>query len=880
MPRIDQSIKSLFINVRNLVEHLIPSTFNQNIDLTPRHIHFMQQGQVWHSILQTEFMKLAKSDKELYCTCEAFVSDTLHLPHNWKGVIRGRLDGLFYNKKAKEYTLIEIKTINDLFYDGELRENWRLQTLFYLWLFINQAKSSRDKIHEQMAIPKEKLDLTPFRSNTFKGEVHVVNPLTQERWKITVEYSFSEIRDQIYEAFNKALTFYKRRIDHMELFRTITKLPWFFDEYRPGQHENLQKLRQKIRDKRIALVTAPPGAGKTALVLKTLLELAIINQKQVFYSSSKNTQQIEAIHILRRLNAQLDSPLWIVVLTARENYCLNESTCNPQTCDYYQNMNKNPVHYAELFESNPICDVVTLKNLAGPTNRFCPYYQSKQMAGYADIVIGDQNYQFSPEARLGLLTRQKHPLLFSKRDLPFYYIIDEAHNLGPRLRNLLTSQLDISWFEKEGMRGIQKLKLDKLWILRLAKLLNYMTQFFKNLPTISTPSFETSLKTAFDLLNSKENDDLSNNESLLQMKYHSDEGDHWSIKITKKEINDLDSILSLHNIAILELEKEFISKVDLYQIMLPFLQEWTEILNTVSELKIGMEKTLEEVPQYQLFYQHGNNIKLEAFCLDVSPHIKKVLEKTPGTIVMSATLYPEHFFRMLFDLNKKEASYIELKNYFPIKNRQTLLLTDFNTRFNERPENLLKFAKFLEKLQSIKPGNYLIFLPNLELMKFLQIELSKLLIPALTQDTFMKDSILTTSANNMYLCALGSILSEGVNISGLTGVIIFSPGVLPPSYRRNLLQEYYKLKIRETSKEQSFNLAYLIPGMIKVLQAAGRLHRSPNDKGIIYLVGQRFQNSPYYEFIPQYLQPIEKATLSNFHENVNKFWGESIHKQL
>jgi Rad3-related DNA helicase len=88
------------------------------------------------------------------------------------------------------------------------------------------------------------------------------------------------------------------------------------------------------------------------------------------------------------------------------------------------------------------------------------------------------------------------------------------------------------------------------------------------------------------------------------------------------------------------------------------------------------------------------------------------------------------------------------------------------------------------------------------------------------------------------------------------------------------LQEYYKFKAVDGSVEEAFNLAYRIPGLNKILQAAGRLHRSANDKGIIFLLGERFSSDYYKNFFPEFLKPIS-ITTSNFVESeIKNFWAK------
>jgi Rad3-related DNA helicase len=703
------------------------------------------------------------------------------------------MDGLFYNALENEYTIVEIKTINNFHYDEKPNEAWVRQLQFYVWLFLNQTSVSLGKIHDLLGL-NERQNL--LSSDNINGEIHVINPLSQHRWKHPITLLPIDMNYQLQEALKLAFRYFLPRINHVEHFRIVSKLPWFFDEYRQGQQDNLKKLRSSLSNQNINLVTGPPGTGKTALTLKVMIEKAILSDKQVFFSSAKNTQQIEVLRLLKQINVQLKHPLWVVVLTAIDRYCIRDVECDPKDCKFFQNMKKKRVSYSDLFSKYQICDIITLQHIAKSTEQFCPYYQAKQIAGFADIIIGDQNYQLSPEARIGILTRQGHPLLFSKRDLPFFYIMDETHNLPSRIRELYTIRINLKLF-KQPLPILNHRVIPQQWNLRLKKLFNKIYQFLTTLPLVETPSSNLSLSTAYELLQDNQVAGITSNETLNHMRFYSEEGEHRIIKINRQHLITLESILLENNIALLEFEEEFVNTNDLITIN-SFIKYWIELLFQLLAFKEGMEKSIDTVPQFQLFYQYGEDeVFLECFCLEIATYLKETLRNTPGTILMSATLYPEHFYRMIFDLEDK-ANYVELKNYFPRKNRLTLIIEDFNTRYRERDEALENLEVFLKTLQSIKSGTYLVFLPNLELMNSLQTVLDQKGINSFTQDSFPSP---LPSPPVLLICALGSIFSEGVNIPNLTGVIILSPGTLPPSFRQNLLQEYFKLKTKASSRK-------------------------------------------------------------------------------
>jgi DNA excision repair protein ERCC-2 len=65
----------------------------------------------------------------------------------------------------------------------------------------------------------------------------------------------------------------------------------------------------------------------------------------------------------------------------------------------------------------------------------------------------------------------------------------------------------------------------------------------------------------------------------------------------------------------------------------------------------------------------------------------------------------------------------------------------------------------------------------------------------------------------------------------------------------------------------------MYPGMNKVLQAAGRVIRSEEDKGVVVLLDDRFLNEGYQNLFPrEWLQNIKVKSLKELKGSLSKFW--------
>ena len=271
MPRIDLSTHTFYINVRELVSFLFPIRNQEEEFLSPVRLNFLRLGQIWHSRIQAEFMKQKEKDINILCSTETFVSHTFNMGSDWQANVRGRLDALFYYLNSKKFRITEIKTINKLQRDHEIREEWVLQLKFYLWLLVNANPILLEKIFQLLDIPSN-VDWPSLEN--IQGELYVVNTVTKEHWQTEVTNASEGLEKQFSDALEKSLLFFMPRITHMERLQQLNEIPWFFLDYRSGQLDNLNAIGTALLEKPILLLAGPPGTGKTALSLHILLKSA------------------------------------------------------------------------------------------------------------------------------------------------------------------------------------------------------------------------------------------------------------------------------------------------------------------------------------------------------------------------------------------------------------------------------------------------------------------------------------------------------------------------------------------------------------------------------------------------------------------------------
>ena len=101
---------------------------------------------------------------------------------------------------------------------------------------------------------------------------------------------------------------------------------------------------------------------------------------------------------------------------------------------------------------------------------------------------------------------------------------------------------------------------------------------------------------------------------------------------------------------------------------------------------------------------------------------------------------------------------------------------------------------------------------------------------------------------------MGGIFGEGVDLAGdrLIGCAIVGVGLPQVNPRQEMLRRYY-----EEQSGCGFDYAYRYPGMNKVLQAAGRVVRTPQDKGVVLLLDDRFAQPDTARLFPPHWRHIQ-----------------------
>jgi DNA excision repair protein ERCC-2 len=132
---------------------------------------------------------------------------------------------------------------------------------------------------------------------------------------------------------------------------------------------------------------------------------------------------------------------------------------------------------------------------------------------------------------------------------------------------------------------------------------------------------------------------------------------------------------------------------------------------------------------------------------------------------------------------------------------------------------------------------------------------------------------------NLILAVSGGMYAEGIDYVGdmLSGVMVVGPALPAVSFEQELLKQYY-----DEQYGAGFEFAYLIPGMTRVVQSAGRVIRSETDIGIIALFCKRFTQPMYTRYFPAdwYDETPRELVTKKAGNEIREFFASKATRQL
>lgn len=592
--------------------------------------------------------------------------------------------------------------------------------------------------------------------------------------------------------------------------------------YREGQREIVSGVYHTVSSKKTLFVQAPTGVGKTmSAIFPSVRAIGEGKGETLFYLTAKTitgTVAWEAFHTLRENGLKFK----VTAITAKEKLCfLDSPECTPEKCPYAKGHfdRVNDAVY-ELWTTEEVYSREVIRAHAEKW-QVCPFEMCLDLSVWVDGVICDYNYAFDPNVHL--------KRFFGENISGDYiFLIDEAHNLVERGREMYSAEIS-----RQTLFTLRK------------KIRKHFPKLARTLDKASRQMLELEE----DLKASQNPYQVLSNPGVLPVTFLTISG-------------ELEEILEEKNLEE-ELRKEIL---EFYFVVRDFLN--------VSEL----------VDENYVVYTEcfgENDFRLRLFCVNPAANLSEYLKKGRSAVFFSATLFPMLYYRELLT-TETDAYGIYVQSPFSAKNRRILIGSDVSSRYTRRNHTeYRKIAEYISRCVWQRQGNYMVFFPSYRLMEDVyqvyEEEFSVDWVRCIRQNSDMTErereefleEFQSREGTLVGFCVLGGIFSEGVDLTGesLIGAIIVGTGLPQIGSEREILKEYYDRK-----KQSGFDYAYRYPGMNKVLQAAGRVIRTKEDRGVILLLDDRFLGRDYGEIFPREWKDRSSCRLNTVEEAVSRFW--------
>ena len=717
----------------------------------------------------------------------------------------GRADGIIVHD-SDNVTIDEIKTTNtdiEAFYGSQ--KDWHLgQALVYAYIYLTDH--SLESIKVQLTYISQ-LDTTKIKQYLF----------------IYQKAELEEYVDSLLHRYCHYLEVITEMKDARQ--KSIESLRFPFKNIRKGQQDMMDFAYQTIQTNQIGFCQAQTGIGKTISALFPYIKkLGEYNLEKIFYLTSKSSIKKVAYDTLDTLNKN-GGRIKGVVLTAKRKLCPNtlKGHCNPDECPfavgYYDKV--LPVmmlalRKQDLYDDQSILDVASANNI-------CPFEFQLDMANYADVIIGDYNYLFDPSAKLVRFFDN-----YSRK--PYLLLVDEAHNLPSRVRDMFSAEITISML-KAAKKDLGK---DK------QKFASSVKADIKKIEDFFDEQKDEGFSSAYEYINEL------------------------------KEIPD--TLIDILNGFIVHAKKYMRKAKHLEDSFLDLYYTSNNVLNLPSGSK--------EYAYYFTLDSAKKAISFSISCLDPRSLIKDAYNAFTGGLLFSATFSPEDYFIDLCG-GDKDSLRLDIPSPFDPSNRMIIVDPFISTKYRDRETSVGKIIAVIMSVTSQKKGNYFVFFPSYDyMMKFKPFFMS-----IKTIDTYFQQKDMDDYSRREFLghfktspirttigfTVLGGVFSEGIDLTSdrLIGAIVVSVGLPKMSFIEDKLADYFGNK----DKSLGYNYAYSYPGINRVIQGAGRVIRGEDDRGIIVYIDSRYSYSMYKQILKNvYDSYIIEGDSRKISDYVKSFW--------
>ncbi len=578
-----------------------------------------------------------------------------------------------------------------------------------------------------------------------------------------------------------------------------------FGDFRGGQRSLSESVYKALSTNTPMLLQAPTGIGKTMGVLFPALHAMPVQQlDRVFYLTCRNTAKPLALSALECIvEHQPDTvPLRVLELTSLEQSCDHpDAACHGDSCPlakgFFDKLDRARQEAAE-------CRFLNADSLARIARKhdLCRYFLAQEMAQWSDVVVADVNHYFDQHALLYALTVEHE-----WRVVP---VVDEAHNLIERARAMYSIDLNEA----------------------------ALLQTVRNPPAALQKPIQR-LESAWNEL----------------VKPYVVNGHH--LKAADYILDDVPEVLNEALYGLIAAVTDYLSDhhraKDIQQIL--FLA--IGFLRLAEKFGDHSLCTLRVAASEKHYLQDRGSAALIIDNLVPADHLAPRFKTACSVILFSATLSPSDYYNDLLGMLDNTV-FANIPSPFRREQIDLRLITDISTRMDQRLDSMPALAGRIASQSERCAGNYLVFLSSFSyaaaLTAYLQkkhpnlnVQCQSESMSALDRQLFIQ--FVSDERPSIGVCVLGGVFGEGVDLPGdkLIGVFIATLGLAPHDEKRERLKDVLEYRYGD-----GYNYTYLYPAITKVIQAAGRLIRSPDDRGVIELIDDRYRFAKIRKLLPEW----------------------------
>lgn len=649
-----------------------------------------------------------------------------------------------------------------------------------------------------------------------------LNVATRQTTRFTDTYLASELAAWVDNLCGRYATWAGHQAQHRAARdAALAALAFPQPVFRAGQRELAKAVYRAAVNGHCLTAQAPTGVGKTLGTLFPLLK-ALPGQQidKVFYLTAKTPGRQLALDTLQALPA--NTPLRVLELVARDKACEHpDKACHGDDCPLARGFyDRLPQARADAVQM-PMQNRSAVRAVAS-AHQVCPYYLTQELAKWADVVVGDYNHFFDLHAMLHALTHTN--------GWRVALLVDEAHNLVDRGRAMATASLSLA-----SLRAVQHHAAPPL-ARALKRLQRTWLAWQRGLPQQPDAPGST----------------LPTGRPVPRLRNGDESAPAWLNEPPAELVAAVQHCLT---------ELGALAADDPLTLTGPTLQwlfdmiHWLEVAERCDDRFLvsvtrhtpapgGRQRT----PDTRITFHNVVPAALLA---------ERWAAAHTGTL-FSATLAPIGFYRTLLGL-PADTHHVEVASPFGPEQLQVRVARHISTRFDARHASVGPIVDILAQQMAARPGNYLAFFSSFD---YLEQVANAYQAQHPDQPIWQQTRQMNEPARTAYLqrfeaqgrgigfAVLGGAFGEGIDLPGsrLIGAFVVTLG-LP---QVNPVNEAFCQRLNQLFPGQGHDYTYLYPGLQKVVQAPGRVIRTPDDTGTVWLLDQRYARHHVRGLLPSW----------------------------